>query len=111
MDDRDGHRDQTRLAGGEGARAAIRGEPVLADDLEDALARSWRDVASLVHHARYRRDRDAGQLRDVANRGPARGLLPRRRHARSPGLAPAPTPVMSSGGHVLGRTARLQAIT
>ena len=60
----------------EAARAPVRAEPVLADDLEHVLAGFGRHVGAVVEDARDRGDRDAGEVGDVADgrAAPERGL-------------------------------------
>ena len=67
-DERQGQADHPGPAAREPAGAAVRREAVLAHDLQDGLAGLPRHVRPVVEDARDRRDRDAGQIGDVANR-------------------------------------------
>ena len=72
VDERHGTPIEPGAAGREAARAAVRRVPVLAHDPLHQLARLGRDVGPAVHDARDGRDRDAGGLRDLADRRAAR---------------------------------------
>src|SRR5207247_8334592 len=78
VDERDEHADEAGAPGREAAGTAIRCVPLVTDHLRDELARLGRDVAAAVEHPRDGRDRDAGNLRDLADRHP-RGAVDTRR--------------------------------
>ena len=68
LDDRERDADQAGAAAGEGARAPVRGEALVAHDAQDRLARCRRHVGMVVEDAGDRGDRDAGGARHLPDR-------------------------------------------
>ena len=62
--------DHPGAAARQAARTAVRREAVLPHDLQHRLARLGGDVWAVVEDARDGGDRNAGQVRDVADRRP-----------------------------------------